>query len=186
MSQTPSHPGPSSRTPPSPGPSSQTPPSHTPSIVFVCWGNICRSPMAERVARKWFDDAGVQADISSAGVSDEEGPSPMDRRARAVLEANGYDGSRHVAHQIDADEIDSADLVIAAEPMHVSMLRRISPHATNPRARKFSLICDYDPAKKPGTPLPDPWYGPDRQFVTTLRAIEAAMPGIVDAVRRLS
>ena len=133
----------------------------TPSVVFVCWGNICRSPMAERVARKYLDDAGVEAVVTSAGVSDEEGPAPMDRRARAVLERAGYDASGHTAHQIDAEEIDSADLVIAAEPMHIQAMRRLSPVA-------------------------DPWYGPDSQFVTTLRAIEAAMPGIVDAVRDLT
>ncbi|AFV90967.1 Low molecular weight phosphotyrosine protein phosphatase [Acidipropionibacterium acidipropionici ATCC 4875] len=153
----------------------------TPSVVFVCWGNICRSPMAERVARKYLDDAGVEAVVTSAGVSDEEGPAPMDRRARAVLERAGYDASGHTAHQIDAEEIDSADLVIAAEPMHIQAMRRLSPVADNLR-----LISDFDPSKKPGTPLPDPWYGPDSQFVTTLRAIEAAMPGIVDAVRDLT
>lgn len=152
-----------------------------PLVVFVCWGNICRSPMAERVARKWLDDAGVPARVTSAGVSDEEGPAPMDRRARAALERAGYDGAGHMAHQIDAEEIDSADLVIAAEPMHIAAMRRLSPLAGNLR-----LISDFDPSKKPGTPLPDPWYGPDSRFTATLRAIEAAMPGIVDTVRALA
>lgn len=155
--------------------------SREPAIVFVCWGNICRSPMAERVARKWLADAGVPARVTSAGVSDEEGPAPMDRRARVTLERAGYDGSGHTAHQIDAEEIGSADLVIAAEPMHIAAMRRISPVAANLR-----LISDFDPSQKPGTPLPDPWYGPDARFAATLRAIEAAMPGIVDAVRAIS
>lgn len=152
-----------------------------PRIVFVCWGNICRSPMAERVAMRWLDDAGVPARVTSAGVSDEEGPAPMDRRARAVLERAGYDGAGHTAHQIDAREIASADMVIAAEPMHIAAMRRLSPVADN-----LHLISDFDPSKKPGTPLPDPWYGPDSRFVATLHAIEAAMPGIVDAVRDLA
>ncbi|MDN6021818.1 MAG: low molecular weight phosphotyrosine protein phosphatase, partial [Acidipropionibacterium jensenii] len=46
--------------------------SYPPSVIFVCWGNICRSPMAERVARRWLADAGVAARVTSAGVSDEE------------------------------------------------------------------------------------------------------------------
>lgn len=154
--------------------------SHPPSVIFVCWGNICRSPMAERVARKWLADAGVAARVTSAGVSDEEGFAPMDSRAKTVLEAHGYDAAGHRAHQIDAEETRGADLVIAAEPMHLTMLRRMAPHATNLR-----LICDYDPAQKRGTALPDPWYGPDQQFTATLQAIEAAMPGIVDAVSKL-
>lgn len=151
-----------------------------PRLVFVCWGNICRSPMAERVARQWFLDEGVDALISSAGVSDEEVPNPMDRRARQVLEDAGYEVAGHRARQITADEIRRADLVIAAEQMHASRMRRLVPRAGNIR-----LISDYDPDATPGTPLPDPWYGGLDDFLDTLDAIERSMPGIIDAVRDL-
>ena len=63
---------------------------NTSSVIFVCWGNICRSPMAEFVARKVFANEGLDARITSAGVSDEEHGGPMDSRARSVLKSHGY------------------------------------------------------------------------------------------------
>ena len=94
---------------------------NTSSVIFVCWGNICRSPMAEFVARKVFANEGLDARITSAGVSDEEHGGPMDSRARSALKSHGYPCSGHNAHQIDGSEIMSADLVIAAEPRHIQM-----------------------------------------------------------------
>lgn len=154
-------------------------PGHRPRVVFVCWGNICRSPIAEVVARQWFADEGVDADISSAGVSDEEHGNPIDRRAKQVLENAGYDVTGHRAHQITAAEIRDADLVVAAEQAHVERMRRMVPDAAN-----LHLISEFDPAAEPGANLPDPWYGDADGFLDTLDAIEAAMPGVVDAVRR--
>ena len=154
---------------------------NTSSVIFVCWGNICRSPMAEFVARKVFSDEGLDARITSAGVSDEEHGGLMDSRARSVLKSHEYPGSGHNAHQIDESEIMSADLVIAAEPRHIQMMKRMAPDADNLR-----LIRDYDPKCTPGTSLPDPWYGSADGFEDTLDAIEAAMPGIVDEVRSLA
>lgn len=124
---------------------------NTSSVIFVCWGNICRSPMAEFVARKVFANEGLDARITSAGVSDEEHGGPMDSRARSVLKSHGYPCSGHNAHQIDGSEIMSADLVIAAEPRHIQMMKRMAPDADNLR-----LIRDYDPNCTPGTSLPDP------------------------------
>ena len=90
---------------------------NTSSVIFVCWGNICRSPMAEFVARKVFSDEGLDARITSAGVSDEEHGGPMDSRARSVLKSHGYPCSGHNAHQIDESEIMSADGDIQVSPV---------------------------------------------------------------------
>ena len=151
-----------------------------PRVVFVCWGNICRSPMAERVARQWFADAGVVAEVTSAGVSSEELGNPIDRRARRVLEDAAYDAAGHRAHQISAEEIRTADLVIAAEHLHAERIRRLVPDAS------IRLISEFDPEAAPGDPLPDPWYGDHSDFLDTLDAIERSMPGIIDAVRGLA
>ena len=150
-----------------------------PRVVFVCWGNICRSPMAERVARQWFEDAGIVAHVTSAGVSSEEVPNGIDRRARRVLEDAGYDPSGHRARQIGTDELEHADLVIAAEEFHAARMRHLAPDAT------IRLISEFDPQADPGDPLPDPWYGDHADFLDTLEAIERAMPAIIDAVRDL-
>lgn len=163
-----------------------TPPSqertHRPvSVVFVCWGNICRSPIAERVAERYAADAGLEGvTFTSAATSREEIGAPIDPRARRVLAAHGYRDGDHAAHQITPDEIADADLVVAAEPIHVDRMLRMAPDADN-----LALLSDYDPDAPEGSGLPDPWYGGPEGFEETLAAVEAAMPGVLEEVRRL-
>ena len=150
-------------------------------VIFVCWGNICRSPMAERVAQHAAEQAGLTGvEFTSAATSSEELGEPMDPRAARVLARNGYTANGHVAHRIDVDELAAADLVIAMEDIHLDRLRRLSPEATH-----VSLLSEFDPAAEPGSGLPDPWYGPDAGFSDTLAAVEAAVPGVLDRVREL-
>jgi protein-tyrosine phosphatase len=150
-------------------------------VVFVCWGNICRSPIAERVARQKAEEAGLTGvAFSSAATSTEELGHPMDRRAAAVLRDRGYDADGHVAHQADAAEVTGADLVVAMEDLHVDRLRRIAPGADN-----LALLTDFDPAATPGSGVPDPWYGTPEGFYDTLAAVEAAVPGVLDRVREI-
>lgn len=144
-------------------------------LVFVCWGNICRSPMAERVARRKAEERGLDVDIVSFGLSDEEQGKPIDRRAVAVLQEAGYDTQGHQARRITADDVAHADMVVVAEPYMVQRLREVSPGADNLR-----LLNDFNPTVAPGTALQDPWYGDDEDFHATLAHIEAAVPGILD------
>jgi protein-tyrosine phosphatase len=150
-------------------------------VVFVCLGNICRSPMAERVAERAAADAGMTGvEFSSAGTISEEYDDPMDRRAVAVLEKHGYRHADHRARRVTAAELESADLVVAMEDSHV---RSVLELATDPS--KVRLLTDFDPAAEPGSGVPDPWFGADAGFSDTLTAIEAAMPGLLDRVREL-
>ena len=91
------------------------------------------------------------------------------------MTAAGHDASGHRAHQVTADEIRSADLVVAAEQHHVDRMKRLVPDADNLR-----LFSDFDPEGRPGEGLPDPWYGGMDGFVETLAVIERAMPAILD------
>lgn len=145
-------------------------------LVFVCWGNICRSPMAERVARREADELGLDLDVESFGISSEESGSPIDRRAAVTLRAHGYDAAGHRARKVTADDLTEADLVIAVEPFQVDRLLALAPGAT------VALLNDFNPAKPKGEPLDDPWYGDQAGFEETLEDIEAAMPGILEAV----
>ena len=89
-------------------------------VVFVCLGNICRSPIAERVAERAAADAGMTGvEFSSAGTISEEYDDPMDRRAVAVLKEHGYRYADHRARRITAAQIESADLVVAMENVHL-------------------------------------------------------------------
>ncbi len=148
------------------------------SLVFVCWGNICRSPIGERVAQSMAEDRGLDLQVSSYGLSSENEGSSIDPRAMAVLEERGYDADDHTARQIQPEDLEAADLVVAVEPYQVDQLRRMAPDADNIR-----LLNDYNPDLEPGTPLIDPWYGDDDGFQDTINDIEAAMPAILDEFR---
>ena len=74
-----------------------------PVILFICWGNVCRSPMAEMVARAKAAIDHLAVDFRSAGVSDEEAGHPMDSRARNTLIKAGYTPDSHTAHLVTAE-----------------------------------------------------------------------------------
>lgn len=152
------------------------------SVVFVCWGNICRSPMAERVAERHFADAGLDVATTSAGVSSEELGNPIDRRARTWLTRNGYRADQHRAHRITAAEIDAADLVVAAEEHHRERMLRLKPRRTD----HIVLLTDFVPDAEPGAGVPDPWYGDEAGFGDTLTTIEAAVPRLVETVKQIA
>ena len=153
----------------------------TPEVRFVCWGNICRSPMAEVVARAHAEKAGLDGvTFSSAGVSAEEAGHPIDPRAATALKAAGYAPGPFTAHQITVAEARSAALLIGMEELHLVKLRALVPHAHN-----LYLLTDFDRDAVPGTPIEDPWYGDDSDFETALAEIEAAIPEVLKRAREL-
>jgi low molecular weight protein-tyrosine phosphatase len=150
-------------------------------VVFVCLGNICRSPIAERVAERAAAEAGMTGvEFSSAGTISEEYDDPMDRRAAAVLKEHGYRYTDHKARRITEVQIESADLVVAMENLHLRRVLELAPHPS-----RVCLLTEFDPAAVPGSGVPDPWFGSQADFYTTLTAIEAAMPGLLDRIREL-
>lgn len=148
-----------------------------PGVLFVCLGNICRSPMGEVVLREMADRAGVPIEVSSAGVSTGELGNPIDRRARQILEEAGYPVPVRQATLVTAEAIREATLVLAAEESHRRRLLALAPDADNIR-----LLSDFIPGAEPGSPVDDPWYGDLDDFRVTLAAVEQAAPGIIAAV----
>lgn len=150
-------------------------------IKFVCWGNICRSPMAEVVARERAAREGLRGvTFSSAGVSAEEAGNPIDPRAAATLKAAGYNPGPFTAHRITADEAKSAAMLIGMEELHLTKLRALVPQAHN-----LYLLRDFDRNAVPGSPIEDPWYGDDSDFETALEEIEAAIPEVLKRAKEL-
>jgi protein-tyrosine phosphatase len=137
--------------------------------------------MAERVAERAATDAGITGvEFSSAGTISDKYDDPMDRRAAAVLEMHGYRYADHKARRITEVQIESADLVVAMEEVH---LRRVLELAPDPS--RVCLLTEFDPAAVPGSGVPDPWFGSPADFYSTLTAIEAAMPGLLNRIRTI-
>ena len=151
---------------------------HRLSVVFVCTGNICRSPIAEKVFVHELEQAGLAdaVHVSSAGTGNWHVGSPADERAAAVLRAGGYDVA-HIARQVDAEQL-GADLIVALDRSHQRALRSLVPEPD-----RVQLLRSFDPDAPSGAEVPDPYYGDDDGFATVLEMIRAAMPGMIEWVR---
>ncbi|MEJ2861960.1 low molecular weight protein-tyrosine-phosphatase [Actinomycetospora flava] len=146
-------------------------------VVFICSGNICRSPVAEKVFRARLADAGLTdaVQVSSAGIGPWHAGEPMDRRAADTLRGRGYD-TRHTARQIDG-ELLAADLLVAATSDHV---RDLVAAGADPE--RVVLLRAFDPDAPEGAEVPDPYYGGPDGFDEVMDMVEAAMPGLVARV----
>ena len=147
-------------------------------VVFVCTGNICRSPIAATVFAAELERAGLAdgVQVSSAGTGGWHVGSPADDRAAALLRAEGYPDA-HSARQVDAEQL-GADLIVALDDSHRRALRSMVPEPDRVR-----LLRSFDPAAPEDAEVPDPYYGDDDGFVEVLAMVRAAMPGLLDWVR---
>lgn len=154
-------------------------------ILAVCTGNICRSPMAEYLLRKALERAGLgeRVEVSSAGLSDEEVGNPIDPRADRVLKRHGIDASAHRARQMRGEDASGYDLVLALDEGHLDRIRRAYGRAGLPA--HVRMLRAFDPKADPASlGIVDPWYGDAAGFDDTHDEIAAAVPGIVEHVRK--
>ena len=150
-------------------------------VTFVCTGNICRSPLAEKVFAAHLDEAGL-ADavrVSSAGTGGWHVGDGADPRTVAELDAHGYD-SEHEAAQVGPDHL-AADLIVALDTGHARDLLRLGAPA-----ERVVLLRSFDPDAD-DTSVADPYYSDESAFTEVRRQIESAVPGMLDWARsRLS
>lgn len=147
-------------------------------MVFVCTGNICRSPIAEKVFAERLQAAGLdhRVRVGSAGTGGWHVGDPADPRTEDVLRRNGYQHN-HKARQVGVEHTD-ADLLVALDAGHARSLRRLVD-----RPERIRLLRSFDPDAGHDLDVPDPYYGGDAGFDKVLGMIEAAMPGLLDWVR---
>ncbi len=156
-------------------------------VMTVCTGNICRSPMAEIILRAEFGRRGLadKVNVESSGVSDEEYGNPIDRRAVKVLKERGYElPAHHFAHRITRDEIERTDLFLPMTASHMRALLRQLPQAKRsavPMYRSFDPNLPKPAAgREDSIDLVDPWYGGPREVEVAIDQIEEVAPYIVD------
>lgn len=127
-------------------------------ILFVCSGNICRSPTAEGMVRKLCTELGItDCEIDSAGTHGLHAGEAPDHRAIAVARNNGFDISMLRARQVTVDDFDKFDIIYAMDNGHMQALKAKKPTGAHARLKMYH----------PERDVPDPWYGDESHFLET-------------------
>lgn len=146
------------------------------SVLFVCLGNICRSPTGEGVLQKFLDDQGLAEEyfVDSAGTIGYHDGNPADARMRKAAAARDYDLLSR-SRKIMAADLEKFDLVIAMDQSNFEDIHRVDgePAATVKMLSDF--LDDHWPRD-----VPDPYYGGAEGFETVMDMIEAACPAIIE------
>lgn len=151
-------------------------------VLFVCTGNICRSPSAEAVFRDMVKREGLSAQIAadSCGMGAWHVGDPPDRRSQATALERGVDMSALRARQIKAADFDGFDLLLAMDRGHLKDMRRMAPAGTE---EKVQLFMDYAPSGAPRE-VPDPYYGGEEGFSEVFTLIEKGSKGLLVHIRK--
>ena len=149
-------------------------------ILFVCMGNICRSPTAEGVFRARAQAAGLDLHIDSAGTHAYHIGNPPDPRSARHAAARGYDLSAQRARQVATEDFERFDYVLAMDHDNLEILQRACPAQ---HRHKVRLFMEY--ASRSGSDVvPDPYYGGANGFDTVLDYIEDASDGLLAVLRK--
>jgi protein-tyrosine phosphatase len=130
------------------------------SVLFVCLGNICRSPLAEAAFRRAAERLGLDVEIDSAGTGDWHIGYPPDPRAAAVAARNGIDIAHLRARQVTPDDFRRFDHIVALDANNLRDLERLRPADSK---AQLSLLLDHAEGRS-GQAVADPYYGDDSHF----------------------
>lgn len=147
-------------------------------ILFVCHGNICRSPMAEYVMKHLVQQNGAkeQAEIASAATSTEEIGNPVYPPAKRKLAEHGISCKGHAARQLQKSDYNYYDLLIGMDHANIRNMNRI---CGGDAAKKIHLLMDY--TSHPGKEVADPWYTGD--FEATWQDVQKGCQGLLNIVK---
>ena len=142
-------------------------------LLFVCMGNICRSPTAEGVMRRLIEDEGLDIEVDSAGTGGWHAGEPPDERATVAAQRRGVT-LEGAARQVKESDFRRFDLLVAMDRGNLRDLLDLAPD-DDAREKVRLLVPDAD--------VPDPYYGGDRGFETVLDMVESACRELLDELR---
>jgi protein-tyrosine phosphatase len=150
-------------------------------ILFVCLGNICRSPTAEGVLRALAarEAPDLPLEVDSAGTADYHVGQPPDPRTRAAAARRGYDLSALRARTLDSADFERFDLILAMDRENLGALKRRAPSHAHERLRLFLEFAPDAPED-----VPDPYYGGPNGFEEVLDLVETATRGLLAHLRQ--
>ncbi|HTO44471.1 MAG TPA: low molecular weight protein-tyrosine-phosphatase [Burkholderiales bacterium] len=151
-------------------------------VLFVCMGNICRSPIAEAVFRRRVEEEGLgdHVSVDSAGTHGSHIGARPDPRAQVAATRRDYDLSRLRARQVTREDFDAFDYVLAMDRQNLTYLRDLSPPAQSHKTRLFLDFASNAQLRE----VPDPYYGPQEGFELVLDLAEDAARGLLLEVRQ--
>ena len=145
-----------------------------PSVLYICTGNICRSPTAHVLLMHKARAAGLDIEVDSAAISDEERGNPPDPRSVAEARRRGIVMHPHRARQVRKDDFERFDLIIGMTTQHCAALRRLAPAGTEGKIHLFSEFADGIEGD-----VPDPWYGGQKDCIEVFDLIDHGVDGLL-------
>jgi protein-tyrosine phosphatase len=151
-------------------------------VLFVCMGNICRSPMAEGVFKQLVKQAGLEDVVraESAGTHAFHNGEAPDKRSIAAAAKRGYDISEQRARRIKDKDFEDYDMILAMDWENLALLQQTAPKIHH---HKIQLLMRYATEHETAT-IPDPYYGGIQGFEQALDYVEDACTGLLDVARR--
>jgi protein-tyrosine phosphatase len=144
------------------------------SVLFVCLGNICRSPTAQGVFAQKAQQRGIKVHVDSAGTAGFHKGAAPDKRSQLVAKARGYDLSSLKCRKVDDDDFEKFDYIIAMDNANIRELMKKCPEELHGKISSFMSYC-----VSPFSEVPDPYYGGAKGFDVVLDLIEQASDGFL-------
>jgi protein-tyrosine phosphatase len=152
----------------------------TPRILFVCLGNICRSPLVEGVARKRCAEAGLAVTLASCGTGGWHAGHGADPRMRAAARAAGFDLENHRARQLQSADFDRHDWLLAMDSDNLLELNRLARPGAAGQAALFLPWAGVTSVQD----FPDPYYGEAEGFRQCVDLAERGVAGLIERLRQ--
>lgn len=150
-----------------------------PRLLFVCLGNICRSPLVEAVARRRCAEVGLDVVVASCGTGSWHVGKGADTRMRRAAEVAGFDLSGHRARQLQRGDLEAFDLVLAMDRGNLDGIERL---ATSKSSAEIGLFLEWAAATPPAE-FPDPYYGEEEGFTEAAALAERGVAGLIQRLR---